>query len=69
MIKDSVRGAIIERANHLCEKCFSPGDFLGLSIHHIKHKGMGGTSTPDVDSEDNLILLCAKCHRKEHGEC
>ena len=40
-------------------KCGSMED---LQIHHIKHLSEGGTN-----KFDNLVKLCAKCHRKKHG--
>jgi 5-methylcytosine-specific restriction endonuclease McrA len=34
--------------------------------HHIELKRMGGSSRPEVHSEDNAITLCRVCHDKAH---
>lgn len=41
-----------------CELC---GSSFNLQTHHIKSKGSGGDDVPD-----NLICLCAACHRMVH---
>ena len=53
-----------------CEEigCKAPrGDFRGLMFHHKKHKGMGGSSNPEVHSSSNVVRICAACHSKAHG--
>ena len=66
MIPFATRNFVWSRANGKCEDCGSTGDSLrGLQIHHIKHKGMGGSKR--LDNTDNLKLLCGKCHSKAHG--
>ncbi len=55
----------MERADGCCEECHRPPDFRGLVPHHIKLKGMGGSKL--LDYEDNLIVLCGKCHSARHG--
>lgn len=60
---------IWERAGGLCEnivngkRCYSN---QMLTIHHLTIKGMGGRK--NADREDNLILLCYRCHAAKHGE-
>jgi 5-methylcytosine-specific restriction endonuclease McrA len=41
-----------------CQYC---GSLENLQIHHKQFRSRSGT-----DSEDNLITLCAKCHRSLH---
>ena len=50
-----------ERDNGLCKcgKWVEPGTIP----HHIIFRSQGGG-----DVLDNLILLCLKCHNKEHGK-
>ena len=47
-----------ERLQHIgkCELC---GDTYGLELHHIIPRCCGGT-----DDEDNLVLVCGKCHAR-----
>ena len=42
-------------------KCRHCGNRAGLHPHHVIYKGAGG-----ADSLDNLLTLCAKCHRDLH---
>jgi len=37
---------------------------VGVDIHHIETKGMGGTNQ---DRIENLIALCRDCHNKAHS--
>ncbi len=65
MIKESLRKKVLERANGHCERCGKLPDWRGLACHHIEHRKMGGSKR--LDTEDNLIALCGKCHSAEHG--
>jgi len=65
MIPLATRSFVWARAEGKCEQCGSTGDFRGLAIHHIIHKGMGGSKR--LDNSENLILLCAPCHSKAHN--
>jgi len=53
-----VRNRILERDNWTCQIC---GQRIGrLEVHHIiKRKEVR------VDTDDNLVTLCKKCHGKE----
>lgn len=42
--------------------CILCGGSEGLTIAHVKNKGMGGTKRKD--SADNLVCLCLECHNK-----
>lgn len=50
----------LERAGYRCEKC---GVARGLHVHH--KDGSGETDSPNHDLE-NLMVLCAKCHKQLH---
>lgn len=58
MITKAIRRKIETAWNNRCAICGN-NDFL--EIHHLTAKGNGGT-----DDYDNLILLCACCHRAIH---
>ncbi len=49
---------ILERDGWMCQHC---GRRDQLQIHHLVHRSQSG-----ADSEKNLILLCASCHRSMH---
>ena len=52
-----IRQAVLDRDGHACQSCdIEIGKF---HIHHILPKRLGGS-----DHFDNLITVCAKCHRK-----
>lgn len=60
--------AVLERSNGICETCHNKNaDWRGVQMHHKIHRGMGGTSREEVHSIENIILICAVCHDKEHG--
>jgi len=40
-----------------CQKC---GTYNYLEVHHLNYKNVGSESSEDV------IVLCHKCHMKEH---
>ena len=44
-----------------CEVC----DQVAVDIHHIEHKGMGGSKL--LDGHENLIALCRRCHEMSHS--
>ena len=46
----------------VCQRCLLPSDFRGLSVHHKKKRSQGGSN-----QLSNLVVLCGKCHSKEHG--
>ena len=53
-ISKSLRSALFDRADNRCQHCAQ--DF-GLDIHHIDEN-------PANNNKNNLIVLCASCHRK-----
>ena len=46
----------------VCERCNSAPDFRGLHPHEKVFKSHGGKL-----SLENSLMLCGKCHSKEHG--
>ena len=49
------------RDKYTCQVCKAKN--TKLEVHHIKYRSRGGT-----DDLDNLITLCADCHKKVHAE-
>ena len=48
------REAVYARDGYSCVRCFRTS---GLSVHHRRPRGMGGTSLDDVHHKANLITL------------
>jgi len=65
-VSQKQRDRIYKRAGGLCEECRGPGDWRGLAIHHNPPKRMGGTK--HIYSDDELILLCGKCHSEADNQ-
>ena len=62
LIKKPAREYFCEKHSFTCQKCGSVGDNSDLHVHHITPLCLGGENI-----EDNLTVLCADCHRKEHA--
>jgi len=61
-IPSMVRKQIFQEANSQCALCEN-SDVAALEIHHIDARKNKGSDQPE-----NLILMCANCHRKAtHG--
>jgi len=58
---------IYEKYNRKCSKCGSEND---LTIHHLDNKGRNyvNKGLKANNDEDNLILICRKCHGRIHGK-
>ena len=54
----ALRRRVLERDGWRCQVCGSSAD---LQVHHLKSRGRLGD-----DKLDNLIVLCARCHRQQH---
>lgn len=54
----------------LCERCLANGKYVpGDEVHHKIYLTPENIRDPNVTLNwDNLILLCASCHSKEHNE-
>ena len=50
--------AVLARDGWRCQDC---GAAQNLQVHHIRSRGQLGD-----DAEENLITLCARCHRARH---
>lgn len=59
----NVRAYIVERDAGLCTRCGRPGEI----VHHKTHLSPENISDSKIAlGEDNLELLCRKCHGLEH---
>lgn len=56
---DHIRFDIHKRDEH-CVICNKRGEH----VHHIKPRSQGGKN-----NEDNLVLLCRRCHKGIHDDC
>jgi len=57
------RAAYIKSVFGLCERCGQPGD----EVHHKIRLTPQNIDDPNITLNwDNLELLCASCHSKEH---
>jgi 5-methylcytosine-specific restriction endonuclease McrA len=59
-IPPSVRREVLARDGHRCRTA-GCGSARFLDVHHVGPRVDGGTNDPD-----NLITLCAACHRMIH---
>ena len=62
---DTLREAIRQRDNYICQECGThqdelTGRFKKLDVHHIDYN-------KENCNPDNLISLCKKCHMKTNG--
>lgn len=48
----------LEHADHRCQRC---GSRYRLEVHHRTYERRG------AERLDDLVVLCANCHREEHG--
>jgi len=53
-----LRRKILQRDGWRCQVC---GIRTNLQVHHLNYRGRGGS-----DRKENLISLCADCHRQVH---
>ena len=54
------RAIVLELAGHKCVQC---GSDYRLHVHHIRE---WNPDDPTTHALDNLMTLCASCHRKQH---
>lgn len=59
-IPEEVRYAVFSRDNWRCRRC-GERDLRQLTQHHIIYRSAGGP-----DTEENLITLCWRDHRRIH---
>jgi 5-methylcytosine-specific restriction endonuclease McrA len=55
---NQLRQQVLVRDGWRCQRC---GTAKQLEVHHLQFRSAGGS-----DCEENLITLCARCHRKTH---
>ncbi len=55
---EQLRHEVLVRDGWRCQSC---GSGMNLHVHHQLSRGRGG-----ADTADNLITLCADCHRHIH---
>lgn len=46
--------------------CWGCNQAVGVDIHHLIPKGMGGVKNNRLNRIDNLFLLCRQCHNHAH---
>jgi 5-methylcytosine-specific restriction endonuclease McrA len=56
-----LRTDVLERDGWRCQNC---GTSERLQVHHIRSRSALGD-----DAAENLITLCADCHRQSHLSC
>jgi hypothetical protein len=54
------RLAVLDRDRHTCQKC---GSTHRLHVHHLREWDQNDPSTHELD---NLLTVCATCHRRLH---
>ena len=57
----NVREYVLWRDGHQCHSCRGKSKDIILNVHHIQSRKVGG------DAPNNLITLCATCHKKYHA--
>jgi 5-methylcytosine-specific restriction protein A len=55
---DELKKRVLERDGWKCQCCGSPKD---LQVHHLVRRSKQGS-----DELNNLMTLCASCHRQQH---
>jgi predicted house-cleaning noncanonical NTP pyrophosphatase (MazG superfamily) len=69
--RESIRYKLLKNSKHKCQLCGIPSSLRHLEVDHIVPKSKAnrygkvkkGGILIDVDSEDNLQILCSKCNR------
>jgi 5-methylcytosine-specific restriction endonuclease McrA len=57
---DRLKMRVLARDGWKCQCC---GLRANLQVHHLVYRSQLG-----VDASDNLITLCATCHRRQHNK-
>lgn len=55
---DKLKIYVLERDRWKCQGC---GSTMNLQVHHLESRAQLGSDVPD-----NLLTLCADCHRGHH---
>lgn len=69
----SVAREQVRERDEVCQHCGHDGSDRRLEVHHIVpvrvFRHTTGLSVEDAHDEDNLVLLCKRCHgRADHGQ-
>ena len=56
---DQLKKCVLNRDGWKCQSC---GASANLQVHHLVYRSQLGP-----DELDNLITLCARCHRRRHN--
>ena len=56
---EALRQQVLRRDGWRCQSC---GAMSNLEVHHKDFRSHSGD-----DSEENLITLCDRCHKRAHG--
>ena len=56
---DELKTVVLDRDGWKCQCC---GSSENLQVHHLLHRSRLGP-----DELENLITLCANCHRRQHN--
>ena len=56
----ALKTVVLNRDGWKCQGC---GSAENLQVHHLSHRSRLGS-----DKLENLMTLCASCHRREHTE-
>jgi 5-methylcytosine-specific restriction endonuclease McrA len=57
---EELRNRVLSRDGWKCQSC---GRHKDLQVHHLMRRSQLGS-----DALDNLIALCASCHRRQHNK-
>jgi hypothetical protein len=69
-VTEATAKAVRDREQGRCQLCnFHEWDMGrgGFELHHVRRKGLGGTSDPERDHPDHLALLHRDCHAEVHA--
>ena len=55
---ETLHGQVLRRDGWRCQFC---GSLRDLQVHHMQSRSLLGD-----DAEENLITLCARCHKQVH---
>lgn len=64
VMDDRIRRLVLERFGYRCAAC---GSRVGLQVHHkVPRSRFGKKRLRERDDPENLEVLCAACHSKQH---
>jgi DEAD/DEAH box helicase domain-containing protein len=60
---DNIRELVLERDSYTCQICHTPGDSIGLHVHHRVPIRMF-SNLEEANQLGNLVSLCPRCHQR-----